>query len=90
MVTPTITLAGEAIPAASLPDLSIVIDQGESYYTVSISIDAAFSNAQIAACLPGSSTTIAVGGMTWTGTVSDLECRSGYSKVTLGGATVAH
>lgn len=81
MPTPTISLAAEAVPAASLPSLKIEIRQGETAYKVTLSIDAAFSAAQIAACGVGASVAIAVDSITYTGTVSGFGCRSGYSIV---------
>ena len=90
MSTPTIYLATEAVPAASLPHLTISVRQGEDDYKVKLQIDAAFSDAQIAACLVGSTASIAVGGMTYTGTVTGFGSRPGYSVVVIEDASCAH
>ncbi|HNR57172.1 MAG TPA: hypothetical protein PKJ51_01830 [Methanothrix sp.] len=90
MTTPTISLAAEAIPAASLPDLSIQIQQGEDGYTVTLQVDAAFSDAQIAACAVGASVAVSASGVTWTGPVVSFCCRSGHSSVRIEDAVCSH
>lgn len=90
MSTPTISLAAETIPSASLPHLLVEIRQGEDDYKVSLSVDAAFSDAQIAACTVGASVAIAASGVTWTGTVVSFCCRSGYSNIVIEDAVCAH
>jgi len=81
-----IFVAGYAVPLASLPDIKIEQKKGETTLRVTVTINAAFSAAQIAACsVIGEETTIGLGGSSgtciYTGTVSGFGTRPSYSIV---------
>jgi hypothetical protein len=84
------TLAGTVVPAANGPELE-TRQVGALEWDVELRIDAAFSTAQIAACIIGSVATISVsitgGTLVWTGTVAGFGTRPGFSKVILTNAT---
>jgi multidrug resistance efflux pump len=84
------TLAGIVIPAANGPEID-ARQVGALGWDVELRCDAAFSTAQIAACIIGSVATISVsitgGTLVWTGTVAGFGTRTGFSKVVLTNAT---
>ncbi len=86
MTNSNIFVSGEAIPLASLPDMKIEQRKGDTTLRVTVTVNAAFSAAQIAACgVIGSQTTIGIGvtGGTciYTGMVSGFGLRPSYSMV---------
>lgn len=86
----TIKLAGIEVPIASIPDLDIEQRKGESTYRVTLTIDASFTAAQIAACGVGQSVSIEIDGITWTGAVSGFGVRPGYSIVQIKDVICTH
>jgi len=83
-----IYLAGELIPAASLPDFKATIPGGGSKFNVTVTSRAAFSAAQIRACVLGSTVTISANGINYTGQVTGFGCREGYGLCQIGEATI--
>lgn len=86
MTDSNIFVAAEAIPLASLPDIKMEQRKGDTTLRVTVTVNAAFSAAQIAACgVIGSQTTIGIGvtGGTciYTGPVSGFGTRPSYSIV---------
>jgi multidrug resistance efflux pump len=79
-------LANIVVPATDGPELE-TRQVGALGWEVELRIDAAFSTAQIAACILGASTTVSVsianGELVWTGTVARFGYRPGASKVVL-------
>jgi hypothetical protein len=83
-----IYLAGELIPAASLPDFKATIPGGGTKFNVTVTSRAAFSAAQIRACVLGSTVTISANGINYTGQVTGFGCREGYGLCQIGEATI--
>jgi hypothetical protein len=90
MTSSGISVAGEIIALANLPDIMIERRKGETLFRVTVSIDAAFSSAIIAACGIGETITIADSGISYTGTVNGFGCRTGFSIVQITEATCVH
>ena len=67
-----IYLAGELIPAVSLPDFKATIPGGGTKFKVAVTSRAAFSAAQTRACVLGSTVTISANGVNYTGTRLDI------------------
>lgn len=93
MPNSAIFIATEAIPLASLPDCKTELRKGETTYRCTVTASAAFSAAQIAACVIGEELTIGLsipGGMlNFVGTVHGFGCRAGYSTVQITEAAAA-
>jgi hypothetical protein len=84
-------IAGELIPASSLPDFKIEGRQGEHKVRITISCSNALSAAQAAACVMNAPATIRIVtdfiDMSYTGTVNGFGVRGGHSTVQLVDAT---
>ena len=83
-----IYLAGELIPAASLPDFKATIPGGGTKFKVAVTSRAAFSAAQTRACVLGSTVTISANGVNYTGTITGFGCREGYGLCQIEEATI--
>ena len=81
MTYSNISIAGEAIPLAALPDIKIEQRKAEITYRVTVTVDVAFSSAIIAACGMRATITISIGNANFTGVVTGFGCRAGYSIV---------
>lgn len=86
----TISIAGTSLSVADLPDLEIELRKGQSTYRVTVTQDAAFASAIITACTIGATVTVAVDGISYSGTVTGFGCRPGSSTLQVTGATVSH
>ena len=86
-------LADEVIALASSPDVRIT-KVGSSGFDVELTCNSILTDTQIANCILETETTISLetldGILTFTGTISDLGTRLGYSKVILTNATYAY
>jgi hypothetical protein len=84
-------LAGIVVAETNGPELD-ARQVGALGWSVELRSNAAFSTAQIAACVLGSTVAIGVsvpsGELVWTGTVSGFGTRPGYSKIVIVDAVV--
>jgi hypothetical protein len=83
-----IYLAGELIPAANLPDFKATMGRGSATFKVVVTSLGAFTVNQIAACMSGQSVTAIVGGVPFTGAVTNFSCRESYSMCQIDEASV--
>lgn len=83
----SIYLAGELIPAASIPDLRIEMRAGATTFTLTLTTRVSLTATQIAACTLSSVTTIRLVAGTFdiifTGIVNEMNVRTGYALVKL-------
>ena len=81
------SLADEVLSSGLLPEFTAYTQSGENGFTVELSCNGAFTTNQIASCVMGTPTSIAVtinsGSTEYTGVVSGFTTRSGYSMVQL-------
>lgn len=89
MTASNISIVGESIPLASLPDIKIEQRKGEVLFRVTVTVDTTFSPTIIATCGMNATVIIKVGIMSFTGTVDGFGCRPSYSIVQVTGATVS-
>jgi hypothetical protein len=85
-----IYLAGELIPADHLTDFKLVMGREDTAFKIVISVRAAFTNTQIAACVIGSIVSVIANGVTYTGTVTGFGCREAYSVCQIDEAVVGN
>ena len=86
----TISIAGVALPIASLPDFNAELRKGDTTWRITVTVDTAFASTIITACVIGATIAIAVDGISWTGVVTGFGVRTGSSTLQITGATVSH
>ena len=75
----TITIAGTPVNPALLPDLRAYLKKGATMWSAVLSIQGAFTIAELNALAIGNTVTLGDDTLTWTGVVYRLESRPGYS-----------